>query len=105
MVGFIDFRAQRQSGPEVRRTSGGLLYRVSRTNTPDLEELRRELDRKRDSSVVDISNRPSSSRFMLRQCLQFATLLSDLHVLAQSTIIQGRVFSHLHFSDVLLQQH
>jgi hypothetical protein len=41
----IDIRRERESGPEVRRTTGGMLYRVSRTNTPDLMEIRRELDR------------------------------------------------------------
>lgn len=46
MAGFaIDIRRERAGGPEVRRTTGGLPYRVSRTNTPDLEEIRRELDR------------------------------------------------------------
>ena len=43
----IDIAAERRAGPEERRTTGGLPYRVSRTNTPDLAELRRELDRQR----------------------------------------------------------
>jgi hypothetical protein len=46
----IDIARERRAGPEERRTTGGLPYRVSRTNTPDLGELRRELDRQRASA-------------------------------------------------------
>ena len=46
----IDVVRERRAGPEERRTTGGLPYRVSRTNTPDLGELRRELDRQRASA-------------------------------------------------------
>ena len=38
-----EIRQARAAGPEVRQTEGGLPYRVSRTNTPDLEELRLRL--------------------------------------------------------------
>ena len=55
----IDIRRERGSGPEVRRTTGGMLYRVSRTNTPDLMEIRRELDRQRERE--DASARKSEA--------------------------------------------
>ena len=54
----LDIRAERESGPEVRRTLGGLPYRVSRTHTPDLEEIRRELDRKREAAATAHSPNP-----------------------------------------------
>jgi hypothetical protein len=46
----FDIARERRAGPEERRTTGGLPYRVSRTNTPDLGQLRRELDRQRASA-------------------------------------------------------
>ena len=46
----LDIAAQRASGPENRRTTGGMAYRVSRTNTPDLQELRRDIDREREAA-------------------------------------------------------
>jgi len=50
-IGFpLDIAAQRASGPENRRTTGGMAYRVSRTNTPDLQELRRDIDQEREAA-------------------------------------------------------
>ena len=46
-----EIRQARAAGPEVRHTEGGLPYRVSRTNTPDLEELRLRLTRERGDTM------------------------------------------------------